>query len=468
MRLPYNHFLTRHYIKLFNIETSTFQDYNENAFMSLYGDPPIKISDWNKNDDFYCSKYWPGWDEKLLQTEGLKTKLGIRGIRDYFKCTVEKIKQDLGSNPNKEMWLSWIKKWSKFSLEDFFRSCILQTANEPQLRPWPEAAIEAFKVSTYRPLLGKDLILYLRIQFGEWRVDPMYTPTFGMDELPKSFIRKNENGWNKSVDLSKNLKYGFMVTKIQNINEGRRRNIKVIGKNDTTGTENVVYADAVFLTVPVHALRQIEIPLTLEQKKALDDVVLIQATKIHLQCRRRFWQKDRKDDESHKDIPKDTSSVELQGGCSITDQQIGRLYYPDFVKSGRKEDERGILQVYALQDNAVVLGSETAEVAIKRAISQIKKIHPEIEDEFEAGTVQAWINDQTPQSSFADLNPFEYTESLKNLTESTETIYIANDTLSWSNAWIQGSIFSALFQAYCFQSRIEGCTSKYNLVSFVP
>ena len=56
------------------------------------------------------------------------------------------VKEELGTNPSEEDWQKWINKWSKLSLEDFLRSDIYQDESVDKLRPWPEEAIDAYKV----------------------------------------------------------------------------------------------------------------------------------------------------------------------------------------------------------------------------------------------------------------------------------------------------------------------------------
>ena len=38
MRLPYNHYLTKHYIDLFRIETEPFQNSNDMTYVYMYGE----------------------------------------------------------------------------------------------------------------------------------------------------------------------------------------------------------------------------------------------------------------------------------------------------------------------------------------------------------------------------------------------------------------------------------------------
>ncbi|XP_053378315.1 putative L-amino-acid oxidase YobN [Mercenaria mercenaria] len=447
MRLPNNHFLTKHYIDLFNVETRKFQNFNANGYMYIYGEK-ITMKEWSENNGYYSDRFWPGWDANIKE---IKVDQSIKGILDYYDCTMDVVKKDLGTDPCEEQWQRWINKWSKLSVEDFLRSTIYQSDDLPQLRPWPEEAIEAYKVSTYTPMFSQDLVAYLREELGEWWKDPMYTPKFGMDEIPKSFVKKNKNGWNEDVYLSKNLKFGVMVQTVENIEEGGRgRKVKVSGVNRTTGRAEVFEGDAVIFTLPLHILRQLEIPLTIDQRKALASVTYGASTKVMLQCKTRFWQKE-----------------VGQGGFSKTSMPIGQLHYPDYDGSGIEDDERGILLVYTWDENALMFGSETKELAIASAVGQIGKIHPEIKDEFEVGNVQAWYSDPAAQGAYASLKPFEYMKYMKTLTKPTETIYLAGEALSWSNGWIQGAIFSGLMQAYCLQSLVEGCPNICDPVSLL-
>ena len=73
-------------------------------------------------------------------------------IVDYFDRTIQPVIEDLGENPSPKDWHAWISKWSTFSVEDFLRSDTHQVEDGEQLRPWPETAITAYKVSVYNSL----------------------------------------------------------------------------------------------------------------------------------------------------------------------------------------------------------------------------------------------------------------------------------------------------------------------------
>ncbi|XP_045196150.2 L-amino acid oxidase-like [Mercenaria mercenaria] len=398
------------------------------------------MEDWKKYNKEYSDKLWPGWDKNLSQAD--KDTYDIDGILSYYEATIQPVIDELGPDPSEEKWHEWLFKWSKLSVEDFLRGLGGDEMKSYPLTPWAEPAIEGYKVSTYTPMFGEDLATYLREDLGKWWADPLKTPKLGMDTLPKAFTKRNKNGWNPDVDLSKNIKFGIMVTKVENTEKyvkGKKvKKVIVTGNNASTGHVESVEGDAVILTLPLQILRQIDIPFSIEKQKALSQISYGASTKVMLQCKTRFWQKD----VGH-------------GGFSKTNMMIGQLHYPYYEESGIGDDERGVLMVYTWQENALTYGSQPKDIAIRSAVHDISKIHSQIKDQFEVGVVQAWSSDPTSEGAFALLKPFEYIDHMKILTKPTETIYLAGEALSWSSGWIQGAIFSGLMQAYCFQSHLE-------------
>ncbi|XP_071102850.1 putative L-amino-acid oxidase YobN isoform X1 [Haliotis cracherodii] len=454
MRLPESHYLTKHYIDLFNVPTRPFQNQNLNGFLSFYGDPKIKMSEWDANSDWYCTKYWEGWDAKIMQ---FKTELGIKGINDYFDSTVAPVYAELRRDPSPKGWARWVKKWSQFSVLEFLKSDTYQSpADKYKLRPWPQKAIEAYTVRNYIPLVNASLVEYLRELLGQWWKDPLYTPTGGMEEIAKAFMRKNTTGWNPDVDLSKDIRYGIKVEAIEEVQQRNGEKIvRVTGRNDATKQSAEFTGDAVIITVPLTVLRQMKVPLTRPRQQAVEGIYYEASTKILLQCRTRFWQ----------------NPDNLQGGFSKTNLPIGQLHYPDWEKSGIPENERGILVIYTWGQDAEMFGAQKTEEAIENAVKQVATIHPEIVDNFEVGAVQAWFNEPTAQGAFVYLKPDQYNDSLLQLLRSDHPIYLAGEALSWSNGWIQGALESGLRAAYEFYSYNEkqfppqmkrcGCAHQY-------
>ncbi|XP_052782430.1 L-amino-acid oxidase-like [Mya arenaria] len=498
MRLPRNHFLTHAYLDKFDIELRPFQNYQENAYMYLYGDK-ITMKEFSENNKKYCDKYWPGWDANL--SNDLKEK--VTGVLDYFERTTAPVMKHIRHNRTFDGWSDWLETWSKLSVEDFLRTedpiDLLRTTGPNHfpkttyrivklLRhwlPWPEVAIKAYKVASYSPILDSSLVSGLRETLGDWWGKHLQIPVDGMDALPKAFFRKN-NGYHRDINLSRNIFFNMKAEKIEVSEKGRGRSTTVFARNVTTGQQYKFEGDAVFVTVPLHILRDIEMPklLTLQLSDAITDMNYTASTKIMLQSRERFWEKQG-----------------IIGGFSKTNMTIGQLHYPGFeanqedkdekdekeeeddenddVDEGDKddtddeddqvpEDKRGILMVYTWGTDAQILGSQTHQEAIQTAVNQISKIHPEFinNNQFEVAMVQAWENDPSTQGAFVSLKPHEYLDSMKTIFKSSPPVYFVGEAISWANGWIQGAIFSALLQAFRFQANLEAPEKNLEALMF--
>lgn len=270
---------------------------------------------------------------------------------------------------------------------------------------------------------------YLREELGGWWDDPLYTPSQGMDTLPKSFMQPNKLGWNYDVDLSKNIVYGFSI---DNATE-KEHGVTVSGMNKETHERMTFEGDSVILTLPLQILRQIDVNLPVDKQKAIANITYGASTKVVLQSKTRFWQPD-----------------VGQGGFSKTNLPIGQVHYPDWAGSGFDEKDRGLLVIYTWSHDALIFGSQRKDQAIASAVNQLSKIHPEITQEYEVGNVKAWYTDPYAQGAYASLEPFQYMNAMKILVTPTSRMYLAGEALSWSNGWIQGAIFSGLMEAFAF------------------
>ena len=114
----------------------------------------------------------------------------------------------------------------------------------------------------------------------------------GMDTLPKTFLEKNTYGWNKDVHLSKQIKFGVQVERVFETDNSSGKSVTVEATNVVSGKKEEHIGDAVILTVPLHILREMDVPLSIDQQKAVAGLSYHAATKIFLQCKTRFWQKE--------------------------------------------------------------------------------------------------------------------------------------------------------------------------------
>ncbi|CAC5395987.1 unnamed protein product [Mytilus coruscus] len=408
MRIPPNHYLTNGYIEKFGILLRQFCNYNENTWLLIDGHDKIRTKEWKEENRMYSSKYFPGWDSNLAAN----TRSSVNGILDLYERTMQPVMDELFSliteKGSQDGWNEWVEKWSKLSVEEFLRTndnCDTSSS----YRPWPEAAIRGLQVATYSPAFGTSLVEHLRDELGKWWTDNLQTPIDGMDTIAKNFIKPQFGTKEQTIDLSK------------------KNNIWFESPNCTDRTYT---ADAVILTVPLTILRQIEGDIPEDQRSVLRNIHYRASTKVVLQCKSRFWEKE-----------------VGQGGFSKTSLPIGQLHYPSH-NDPPPPNERGLLVVYAWEQDALIFGSQPHAEAIDSAVREITKIHPEMKNEFEVGMVQAWFSDNAAQGAHSCLQPYQNNDGMKTLMKPEHPIYLAGEAISYSNGWIQGAIESGLNAAY--------------------
>ena len=311
-----------------------------------------------------------------------------------------------------------------------------------KLLPWPEIAITAFSVFNYTRDQEMEACLAhgIREDLGLYWKDPMHTIEGGLSSIPWAFMEKNQYGWNKEVDLSKNVKYGLTVRAIEyhtNHETLKEHNyVKVTCYNETSQEMEEHTADSVIITTPLHIIREMafEPPLPPEMQNALSGVYYGPSTKIFIQCKTRFWETEG-----------------IVGGFTKTNMPIGQLHYPS---DKQDESDRGILMCYTWGNEALMFGSQSHQNAIAQAIRQVSQIHPKIKDNFEVGAVQAWYSDPSSQGAYAVLKPDQYINICK-LMYPHQNIFFAGEAISWTTGWIQGALESGLRAAYQFYIRNE-------------
>ena len=173
--------------------------------------------------------------------------------------------------------------------------------------------------------------------------------------------------------------------------------------------------------------------------KAIEDVWSGPSTKIMIQTKTRFWEK---------------GPQAIKGGFSKTNLPIGQIHYPSNPGGNSIPVDGGILLVYTWKAEALLFGSLDPRVAIREAVKQIATIHPEVEQEFQAGAVQAWYRDPSAQGAYAVLKPHQI-QNVKWLMKPMFNVYFAGEALSFTDEWIQGALESGLRAAYQFFARNE-------------
>ena len=367
------------------------------------------------------------------------------------------------------IWNHWINNWCKFSLDSFLQNTkdgVLQLLDADHqldgdaakkldaLIPWPDIAIVAYSAYTYTLELDLSLIIYLRDQLGKWWAPHMHCIADGMHRLPEAFITKRKSPWpddDDIINLEKKTTYHVKVDEIvytaENQDDFQSLKVTVKGKYTSSGQPFKIEGDAVIITVPLHIVRQIRLApgrntsppeIITKIQRSLDDIFQAPSTKVMLQYKERFWEKEN-----------------IHGGFSKTNMPIGQLHYPT-VDKDTVNTKRGILMSYTWKSEALMFAAMTPENAVREAVSEVARLHPGSEELFEVGVVQAWSNEPYSQGAYALLKPRQYVNIRFLMINPCLNMFFAGDGLSFAVGWIQGAMESGLRAAYQFYCRNEG------------
>lgn len=386
----------------------------------------------------------------------------------YYNLTTEVITNQLRrklcglktAHKRAKAWEKWIDNWSRFPLNGFLRSSyaiVLATLDEDyrddelcaleKYLPWPEAAITAYSVFGYTEQLDQCLVQFLRDQLGDWWSSDMHHIEGGMTKLSEKFAEKNDSGWNHDVNLQEKITYNTTVYEIvyESPVFGGVNKVVIKGYYTSSGAPFEVRGNAVICTVPLNILRQIKLthapntlPIPAEFYKAFEDIWYGPSTKIMIQTKTRFWEKNN-----------------IAGGFSKTDMPIGQLHYPTMIESDHTKSERGILLCYLWKSEALLFGALNPHVAVHAALHQIAQFHPEVKEQFEVGAVQAWYNDPAAQGAYVLLKPKQYANVAQLMVHPWKNIFFAGEGISFAAGWIQGALESGLRAAYQFYAQNE-------------
>ncbi len=358
-------------------------------------------------------------------------------------------------------WDKWTEQWSRFALNGIMRSTVNQIketldtdylADNPlneelleKLLPWPEIAIVAFSVFNYTEQLDQSLVLYLRDELGLWWSDNMHHIEGGMERLPQALLTRDENG----VTLANKVVYNVTVQKIEYKYDGTADATKVIAYHSISGQTFEYDCDAVIITVPLHAIRQMEFvnktsasdSFPYQFHQAVEDIWYGPSTKIMIQSKNKFWLEN-----------------SITGGFSKTNLPIGQLHYPtEPVEAATAGDEYnpGILLCYTWKAEALLFGSLRERVGVEQVVHQISKIHPKITQLYETGAIHAWYSDAAAQGAYVLLKPHQYRHVRYLMNNPHKNLFFAGEGISHAPGWIQGALESAFRAAYQFYLRNE-------------
>ncbi|MFF2877986.1 flavin monoamine oxidase family protein [Gottfriedia sp. NPDC057991] len=399
MRLPSIHLLVLEYIKKFNLPLEEFINSTPNDIIYVNNVRTIQKL-YEENPDILNFPTSPS--EKGKTAEYL-AQYSMQPVTDFIK-----------KNPKKN-WEIVIKLLDRYSMEYYLKY-------NPYGRTLSVGAIDMIKV-----MLGMEGFPELSFTALLREVMILFTPGLkfyeikgGNDHLPYSFL----------PELKENIFFHQKMKKI----EQHDSSVTIHTEDTQTSQAYTVTGDLAIITIPFSLLNFVEIiPRDLfsyNKYKAIRQLHYVPSTKIGLQFKTRFWEKEG-----------------FIGGKMISDLPVRYSYFPS--QSVGSEGPGVILASYTWEDNASIWDSLTEKEQIENALEDLSKIYgKEIYNEFITGNTFSWSENPFSGGAFAIFKPDQQTEIAPYISTPEGLIHFAGDHTSTAPGWIQGAIESGIRVAY--------------------
>lgn len=315
----------------------------------------------------------------------------------------------LAYNSGALTWDDLTAKFCSVSLLDFLHK-----------EKWTSELIDGFSkygvgLGAYQSILGLSFLEILRMFIMDKAYDGENVQLEGgMKSITNAFLLDD------NIPLNSVIEYGKRVTSISLNSEGRC----IVTSNESSprkGSVSPTYAyecDYVIVTIPLPHLRSVAFtpPLRKELTDAIHDVHYVQAAKIFLQTKSRFWLNHGVD------------------GMMISDLPLQNTYFSPAFSSSSK----GMITAsYVWEDQAKKLLALSNDEKISLAIKELSKAFPEIEQEFERGAAVEW------KQGFCIFRPDQaqkYHQILRE--EALPGVFLAGEHCSVEHGYFEGALES--------------------------
>jgi monoamine oxidase len=404
MRIPSTHQLVLEYINKFNLKINEFINGNTDDLIYVNG---VKTSQKKYEKDPDMLGYQVYSHEKGLNVDQL-IEQSITPVIDF-----------INQNPDQN-WKKIIDEYDRYSMDSFLRY-------NPIGIPLSPGAVEKVKVLqgmegfpelAFSAILREFIVLFSKgLKF--------YEITGGNDQLPKKFL----------AQLRENIFFGQKMNKI--VQENNR--VTIQSDHYTTHIPFETSGDYAIITIPFSLLNFIEVyprdSFSYNKWKAIRELHYVPSTKIGLQFRSRFWEKDGR-----------------IGGKLTTDLPIRFAYYPS--NHNGKNGSGIILASYTWEDDALIWDSMSEEDRIMNALKDLAVIHGnQVYTEYITGYTHSWALYPYSGGAFSMFKPEQNKELSPYLTTPEGRVHFAGEHTSKAPAWIEGAIESGIRSAFEVNSR---------------
>jgi len=382
-RIPDNHDLTLHYVKHFSLTLVPFFP-KELSMVYRIGGKRIKARSWSDLD----------LSQVPLDLTAEERRLGMSGLLQKY---LGDALNDIG-DPRAPDWPSGsAKKYDSMTMAEFLKS---RGASHGaiELLEYPYASAEDDPVS---------LLWNLRDDWYPLRETTRYKIDGGNDKLPRAFAEK----------LKEKIHYGSPVVRIEQ-DSGRVRAIAV-----QSGIHRTFEADRLICAVPFPPLRRVEVqpPFSERRRKAIAELRYDTVTRVILQCRSRFWEKDGCNGFGSSDLPQE-------------------VFHPTFDQPGT----RGLLASYMLVGVGQRAGAMNPEARTAFVSQEMEKMHPGLLDHLEGCVAKVWPADPWAGGAGSEHSPGQLTTLCVGLEQPEGRVHFAGEHISAWPYWMQGALQSGL------------------------
>jgi len=403
MRIPSFYTLTTQYIQKLGLRTNPFlnHDAKGNEFVFVNG---VK----QRRSEYQETKA-RGLNYPLLENE-----LGFTA-EEMLANALKPIADYVGKDPlegfTKNKWADVISKFGEFSVREYLK---VQTF-------YSEGAIEMIEVLNDLESRSDQALIQQIVEINNHGPDVQYTEiSGGMDRLPNALFEEISK-------LKVAIHFDSRLTAIKHDGNG----VRLFFESDTKDTafDRTFTADCVIVTVPFPGFRYVAIcpPMSHNKRKAIRELHYDSATKILLQFKTRFWEKE----------------DGIYGGSSVTDLPIRFVYYPSH---NFDETNGGVLIAsYTWGDEARGWDSLSEKNQIRFSLDQIAQLHGEyVKNHFVTGFVQSWAKDRFSYGEAAMFYGGQLEELQPYIPSAEGKIHFAGEHTSLKHAWIEGALESGI------------------------
>lgn len=399
MRIPSIHLLVLEYIKKFNLPIEEFINSTPNDIIYVNGVRTIQSS-YEDNPDIL--------NFPTAQSEKGKT------AEELAKYSLEPVTSFIEKDP-KRHWEIIIKELDRYSMEYYLKY-------NPYGRRLSVGAIDMIKVMlglegfpelSFTAILREVMILFTEgLKF--------YEIVGGNDRLPYAFLPQ----------LRENIFFNQKMKKIEQYDS----QVTITTVDPTTSNIYKTTGDLAIITIPFSLMNFVEVvPYDLfsyNKYKAIRQLHYVASTKIALQFKTRFWEKEG-----------------FIGGKMISDLPVRYSYFPS--QSIGTSGPGIILASYTWEDNATIWDGLTEKEQVTNALENLAYIYGDVVyQEYLTGTSFSWAKNPFSGGAFAIFKPDQQTEIASSIPTPSGNVHFAGDHTSPTAGWIQGAIESGIRVAY--------------------